>query len=406
MTGKAIPGVSLADQPPEYEALVAWWAHMREFAPVHYDDKLGYWHVFRYEDAAAVLNDYVAFSSDTRDLIPQPEQFATVAKGAFLGFDPPQHKKLRNLVSKAFTPRVTAELEPRIEEIAEELLDAMGRSEKIELIDQLAYPLPLTVIVELLEIPAVDRFRFKEWSNALFFQGRTDEPVIVASPEMLQSIEPAIGEMNAYFLDIIRKRRSRPGTDLISKLATVESDGERLADEEILGVCGFLLVAGHITTTMMLSNAILLLGEHPEHTATLRAAPSAVPAAVEEVLRYRGQLPAAPRRTRQRTNLRGVSIPPDEIVLVWLTSANLDERFFPTADRFDIARTPNHHLALGRGIHYCLGAPLARLELRIALQAMLRRWSGFTVGEGVRLEDPRHTIGAKELPLQVCWEDE
>lgn len=289
MASEDIPGTSLADQPPEYGALVAWWAHMREFAPVYHDEKLGYWHVFRYEDAAMILNDHTRFSSDTRDLIEQPEQFGTVAKGAFLGFDPPQHKKLRNLVSKAFTPRVIAELEPRIEEITEQLLDAMGRSERIELIDQLAYPLPLTVIVELLEIPAVDRFRFKKWSNALFFQGRSDEPVIVATPEMLQSIEPAIGEMNAYFLAIIRERRSRPGTDLISKLATVESEGERLADEEILGVCGFLLVAGHITTTMMLSNALLVLADLPEYVAMLRANPSAVPTAVEEVLRYRGQ---------------------------------------------------------------------------------------------------------------------
>ncbi|MFC3995233.1 cytochrome P450 [Nocardiopsis sediminis] len=396
-------GLSLADQPARYEDLVAWWAHMRGTAPIHYDRTLGYWHVFRYDAVSAVLNDHGVFSSDMRELTPQPKEFAKVAKGAFLGFDPPQHKRLRSLVSKAFTARMIAELEPRISEIAHNLLDAVQGAEQIELIDRFAYPLPLAVIVDILEIPSVDRSRFRKWSDALFFQGRTDQPVIVATPEMLRSIDPTIGEMNAYFLDIIRRRRERPGTDLVSRLATLISDGERLTDEEILGVCGFLLVAGHITTTMLLSSAVLLLAEHRDQAAELRADPDAVPASIEEVLRYRGQLPAAPRRTTRPTTLCGVKIPADQIVLAWLASANLDETAFPRADGFDIHRSPNRHLALGRGIHYCLGAPLARLELRVAMEALLRRWSDFTVLDGVKLEDPRHTIGAKELPLRVRW---
>jgi cytochrome P450 len=376
---------------------------MRAEAPVYHDEELGYWHVFRYADVAEVLNDHVTYSSDMRGLVPQPEEFAKVGRGAFLGFDPPEHRRLRGLVGHAFTSRMVADLEPRIARIADTLLDGMEGAERVDLVDAFAYPLPLAVIVELLRIPTVDRASFRRWSDALFFQGRDKEPVIVPTREMLQSIDPVIGEMNAYFLDVIRRRRARPGEDLVSRLACLESDGQRLEDEEILGVCGFLLVAGHITTTMLLSSAVMLLSEHRREAQTLREDPAAIPTAVEEVLRFRGQLPAAPRRTTRKTSLGGVDIPANAIVLGWLTSANLDEDAFPDADVFQIGRTPNRHLALGRGIHYCMGAPLARLELRVALTALLRRWEDFSVLDGVRFEDPRLTVGAKEVPLRVRW---
>lgn len=376
---------------------------MRAEAPVYHDQELGYWHVFRYADVAEILNDHATFSSDMRGLVPQPEEFAKVGRGAFLGFDPPAHRRLRGLVGHAFTSRMVADLEPRIAEIADTLLDQMEGAERVDFVDTFAYPLPLAVIVELLQIPTVDRASFRRWSDALFFQGRDKEPVIVPTPEMLQSIDPVIGEMNAYFLDVIRSRRAQPGEDLVSRLAVLESDGQRLADEEILGVCGFLLVAGHITTTMLLSSAVMLLSEHREEARTLREDPSPIPAAVEELLRFRGQLPAAPRRTTRTTNLGGVVVPANAIVLAWLTSANLDEDAFPDADAFRIDRSPNKHLALGRGIHYCMGAPLARLELRVALAALLRRWKDFSVLDGVRFEDPRLTVGAKEVPLRVWW---
>lgn len=376
---------------------------MRSEAPVYHDTELGYWHVFRYADVVEILNDHATYSSDMRGLMPQPEEFAKVGQGAFLGFDPPEHRRLRELVGHAFTSRMVAELEPRIAEIADTLLDEMEGAEFVNLVEAFAYPLPLAVIVELLQIPTVDRASFRRWSDALFFQGREKEPVIVPTPEMLQSIDPVIGEMNTYFLDIIRSRRACPGEDLVSRLAVLESNGQRLKDEEILGVCGFLLVAGHITTTMLLSNAVMLLSEYRQEAQTLRKDPVRIPTAVEEVLRFRGQLPAAPRRTTKATSLGGVEIPKNAIVLAWLTSANLDEEAFPGADAFRIDRTPNKHLALGRGIHYCMGAPLARLELRVALATLLRRWDDFSVLDGVRFEDPRFTVGAKEVPLRVRW---
>ncbi|MFD9891721.1 cytochrome P450 [Amycolatopsis sp. NPDC059027] len=394
---------ALAAQGGEYASLVSWWARMREEKPVSHDPELGNWHVFRYADAVRIVGDHETFSSDLRSAVRQPEQFAIVAKGAFNGFDPPEHTKLRSLVRGALTPRMIAGLGPRITAIAEELLDALAGKDQVELVADLAYPLPLIVIAELLDIPLADRHRFRAWADALFFQGRGDEPVVVATEEMLLSIEPLIGEMNAYFLDHIRYRRKHPAGDLISKLASIEVDGFRLTDEEVLGVCGFLLVAGHITTTLVLGNAVQLLATHPGAAAQLRADPALIPDAVEEVLRFRGQLPATPRRTTREVTIGGTRIPAGEVVLVWIASANRDERQFPDADRFDIRRAANRHLGFGRGIHFCVGAALARLEQDLALRAVLRRWPDFAVADGAIAEDARKAIGYRALPLAVSW---
>lgn len=394
---------TLAAQGGEYAALVRWWARMRAGRPVSYDPELGNWHVFRYADAVQIIGDHETFSSDLRSAVRQPEQFAIVARGAFNGFDPPEHTKLRSLVRTALTPRMIAGLAPRITEIADELLDGLAGRDRVELVADLAYPLPLIVIAELLDIPLADRHQFRDWADALFFQGRGDEPVIVATEEMLESVEPLIGEMNAYFLEHIRYRRKHPGDDLISKLASIEVDGFRLADEEVLGVCGFLLVAGHITTTLVLGNAVELLATRPGLAARLRADPAMIPDAVEEVLRFRGQLPATPRRTTADVTVGNARIPAGSVVLVWIASANRDDRQFPDADRFDPRRTPNRHLGFGRGIHFCVGASLARLEQHIALRAVLRRWPDFTTEGTAVAEDARKAIGFRTLPLAVRW---
>ncbi len=398
-----VPGLDLSDQPAGYEALKAWWAHMREHAPIRRDRVLGHWHVFRHADATAVLTDHETYSSDLRDLVVQPEQFAIVARGAFNGFDPPDHRRMRGLVGKAFTPRVVEALEPVVRRITRELLDEVRGRPEVELIDALAYPLPLAVIAELLRIPLSERERFRRWADALFYQGRGDDPVIIPTEEMLRSVEPQIGEMNAYFLDVIADRRQRPGDDLISQLLLAEDEGQQLADEEVLGVCGFLLVAGHITTTMVLGNAVHLLATRPDVADALRTEPSAIPAAVEEVLRLRGQLPATARRTTREVTLGGQVIPAGDVVLVWVASANLDERQFPDADEFRPRRRPNRHLALGRGIHFCIGAPLARLEQKVALEALLADWSDFRLGDGVEEVDPRQAIGLRALPIRPVW---
>ncbi|MEU5845376.1 cytochrome P450 [Saccharopolyspora shandongensis] len=394
-------GLDLADQRSEYASLVRWWARMRESKPVHYDAELGNWHVFRYDDVVRIIGDHETFSSDLRSAVRQPEQFAIIARGAFNGFDPPEHTTLRSLVRTALTPRMIAGLEPRITAIAHELLDSLAGRRQVELVADLAYPLPLIVIAELMNIPLADRHRFRAWADALFFQGRGDEPVVVATEEMLRSVEPLIGEMNAYFLDHIRYRRQHPAGDLISMLAAAEVAGARLTDEEVLGVCGFLLVAGHITTTLVLGNAVHLLATRPDLAAALRREPGLIPATVEEVLRFRGQLPATPRRTTREVTIAGQVVPAGEILLLWIASANRDERQFTHADRFDPRREPNRHLGFGRGIHFCVGAPLARLEQHIALRAVLDRWDAFSLDGPVQPEDVRKAIGFRTLPLEV-----
>src|SRR5262249_21708862 len=212
-----------------------------------------------------------------------------------------------------------------------------------------------------------------------------------------------IREMNGYLLAHIRQRRARRADDLTSELVGVEVDGERLDDQEIVGFVGLLLLAGHITTTALLGNAVLTLDEHPGAAAELRADPTRLPGAIEEVLRYRSPFPRLARRAARDVELGGQAIAANEIVILWLASANRDPAKFPEPDRFDVRRTPNPHLAFGHGIHFCLGAPLARLEARIALGILLERYREIAVArdEAVELYNPWTMISAKRLPVQV-----
>lgn len=395
-------GVALADQSADAETVLAWFRRMREGEPVSHDEKAGVWHVFGYADTVRILADSSAtFSSDFSSLVSSQEDVDRFIKGNVLRKDPPQHRKLRTLASKAFTPRVVAELAPRITTITNELLDAVRGSERIELISDLAYPLPVIVIAELLGIPAEDRPMFGRWADGLV--GPESQTSFIPNEQRLQAMGVVMREMNSYCLDHIRHRRARPEDDLTSKLVAAEVDGQRLDDEEIVGFVGLLLLAGHVTTTALLGNAVLCLDEHPEAAAALRADPSELPTAIEEVLRYRTPLAPIMRRTTRQVEIGERTIPSGWMVLAWLASANRDERQFPEPDRFDIRREPNAHLSFGHGIHFCLGSPLARLEARIALEIMLSRWSELSVGMGVEFHDARGIFGARRLPLHLRW---
>ena len=227
-----------------------------------------------------------------------------------------------------------------------------------------------------------------------------DQAVEEASQQAVAAVAPTMREMNAYFLDYIRSRRADPGSDLTSRLVQAEVDGERLADEEIIGFVGLLLLAGHITTTATLGNSVVCFDEHPDAVAEIRADPTLLPAAIEEVLRLRTPFPRVGRLTRLDTEVGGVPIPAGQILLPWLAAANRDERVFADPDRFDIHRVPNPHLTFGHGIHFCLGAPLARLEARVVLRMLLERFRDIEVDPGAQVEhrNPWTMVGGGPPP--------
>jgi cytochrome P450 len=381
-----------------------WLEQSRQRGQVHYDAKQQSWQVLGHPESVAVLSDPATFSSDLTHLFPVQEDLALFQKGNFVRMDPPRHRKLRGLVSQAFTPRMVAGLEPRIAEVTTELLDATG-GERLDLIESLAYPLPVIVIAELLGIPSTDRPTFRRWADTLFDQANIDpdDSLQRVGEEAVASVAPTMHEMNTYLLDYIRSRRTNPGQDLTSKLLQAEVDGERLDDQEIVGFVGLLLLAGHITTTALLGNTIISFEENPEAARQIREDPSLLPAAIEEVLRYRTPFPRLARLATTNAQVGDVEIPAQGLILVWLTAANRDVRVFPDPNRFNIHRKPNPHLTFGHGIHFCLGAPLARLEAKIALKIMLDRYRDITVASDTPVEyrNPWLMVSVNKLPLDV-----
>jgi cytochrome P450 len=338
----------------------------RDHEPIWFDAKSGAWHIYRYDDVSTVLSDPHSFSSDFASVYPDR---ADLMIGNIVAMDPPRHTHLRELVTRAFSPKVIAQLEPRIRELTTRLLDRLGSRRRFELVSNLAYPLPVSVIAELLGVPPSDRRQFKAWADALLDQER--DPGDTAAVEQARS---QIRNFHDYLGRHVARRRARPRQDLLSDLVLAEVDGARLEDDEIIGFATLLLLAGHITTTLLLGNLLLCLDEHPRLQPLLRRSPELVPSAIEEALRYRSPVPFTARVTTREVTLGNVSLPPQQQVFVSLISANHDERRFPDPEAFVVDRHPNPHLAFGRGIHFCLGAPLARLEARIVLGLLLEHY--------------------------------
>ena len=364
------PSITLLEATPDARPglqYIAWFRSMRDAAPVWRDPNTGFWNVFRYEDAAAVMQDHHAYSSER----PGPGAL----EGNIVNMDPPRHDQLRSLVSQVFTPRAIAQLEPRIRAITEELLEQAAQENEIELIDALAYPLPVTVIAEMLGVPAADRPQFKRWTDQMHEMTDVD----LMSEETRDQAMRVMQQFHDYLLEHVQERRRQPRNDLLSGLVSAELDGQRLSDAEIVGFATILLIAGHVTTTSALANAVLCLDEHPEAQHALRANLSQLPIAIEEVLRFRSPVTRVERVATRDVSLRGEPIARGEEVHVWIPSANHDERVFPNPDEFVFDRHPNRHLAFATGIHFCLGAPLARLELQCALEIMLRHFSWLRV---------------------------
>ncbi|MBT2414375.1 cytochrome P450 [Streptomyces sp. ISL-12] len=363
------------------------------------------WEVFRYDEAMAVLSDHETFSSDKTALIPEDQKrLAQAARGNFIGVDPPLHTRMRSLVNKAFTPGVITRLEPRIRVLSDNLLDTVlgeagpGDEVRFDLAQDFASQLSAAVIAELFGIPEADHKVFWTWSDGLIGSRPFGELGTVDEAAM-RRIGELLTEASDYLMAHIADRRTDPRDDLTSTLARVEVEGRRLADDEIFGVIAMFLIAGHMSTSLMVGNTVTCLLEHPEALAEVRADPGLLPPAIEEVLRWRPALVRDQRVATVDTVLGGTEIPAGGNVCVWLASANRDERVFSDGARFDIHRDPNPHRAFGKGIHFCLGAPLARLESRIAVEGVLSRTRDITVVDGTVLHPSVGLIGPVQLPV-------
>lgn len=331
------------------------------------------WLITRYDDVLATLKDG-RFAKDKQNALT-PEQaghepwmpgfFKPLAR-TMLDLDPPDHTRLRALVHKAFTPRQIEQSKERIQSLTDDLLDSVRERGSMDVIREYALPLPTTIIAEILGVPAEDRHKFHRWSAG----------IVSSNPSglrMIKAIPNAIAFMK-YIRKLIKTRRANPRDDLISALVQAEEAGDSLSEDELLAMVFLLLIAGHETTVNLIGNGTLALLEHPGEMQRLRNDPALIKPAVEELLRYGSPLETATERyAREDITLAGVTIPRGELVYAVIASANRDERQFASPDSLDITREPNKHLSFGFGVHFCLGAPLARLEGQIAIQTLLRR---------------------------------
>ncbi len=357
------------------------YAKLRARDPVHRSRLMNAWVFTRYADVDAVLRDHRRFSSDPRKRTAARRQQASlpsVEEPSMLFLDPPDHTRLRALVNKAFTPRAVAALEPRIREIMTTLLDAVDDPSAFDLMKAVAKPLPVIVIAEMLGIPPEDRAQFAVWSDQ---RARILEPTL--TPGERETAEAAMRALDEYLRPIISERRDAPRDDIISALAQAEEAGDKLTEREVLVMLRLLLVAGNETTTNLIGNGVLALLRHPDQLAALRGDAALVPSAVEELLRFDSPVQVDLRSALDDCDVNGFRVRRGDNVVTLLGAANRDPDRFPAPDRLDVRRAEQNHLAFGRGIHHCLGAPLARLEGRVVLEALLERF------RSIRLLDDR-----------------
>ncbi|WAS97246.1 cytochrome P450 [Nannocystis punicea] len=383
-------------------------ARLREAAPVHRLERHQWWAVTRHAEVSRILKRPDLFSSDTGlDRLCPPhidertwQELERMRGPSMFNSDPPKHTRLRKLVSAAFTPRAMTQLEGRVQQIAGRLIDSILQRETFEVVDDLAIPLPVTVIAEMLGVDPARGADFKRWSDDLITLGRmTREQRDWAAAESVRLIESR-RELFAHMQEMIAARRQEPRDDLISQLVRAECE-EALTAEEVLGAVLLLLVAGNETTTNLIATGTHLLLEHPEALAELRDDPALVPNFIEEVLRYEGPATMLFRRTTAEVEVAGAQIPAGNLVVLLLGAANRDPAQFPDPDRFDIHRDTRGHLGFGQGIHFCVGAPLSRLEGRVAFTELIRRLPAFTrMDARPAWHDHTSLRGLRSLPLR------
>ena len=362
------------------------YAALRAGDPVHFSAAIQAWVLTAYEDCERVLREADTFSSSSFTasgqlatvLQQQRREFPLGEVPTVLNSDPPVHTRLRTLLNRAFTPRAIEGLRPHIEEIAASLLADAGRTGgRFDAVTGFAQPLPIIVIAELLGVPPSDRDQLKEWSTAI-----ANTTNVLNTEGALVAARQATVELIAYMDKVVAQRRAAPGADIMTALVQAEEDGERLSHDELLAFSILLLLAGHETTTNLIGNGLFALTEHPEQAARLRAEPDLLPSAVEEFLRYDSSVQGAVRFARETVEVGGRTIEQGSTLLLLLGAANRDPAQFPEPDALDVSRSPNRHLSFGRGLHFCLGAPLARLEGDIAFRALLDRFPELRLAEG------------------------
>ena len=358
------------------------YADLRQRAPIHRND-LGFWVVARHEDCLAILRDRRASSDSLNiavDRMPQgfrtpmaeddPMVAAMLEMRPFLFRDPPDHTRLRGLVSKAFTPKVVESLRARTQQVVDELLDAAMEAGTVDLLEEFAYPLPVRIICDLLGVPLEDQDRFKVWSNAL---ARGLDPDFLLTPEIIEARSQGVLQFAQYFFELLADRRSHPGEDLLSRLVQAEDGGTVLSEAEMLSTCILLLVAGHETTVNLIAGGALALLRNPDQFDRFRNEPALTRSGVEEMLRYVSPVQLTGRALTEDCTFGDVEFEAGDFAMLLIASANRDPDQFDDPERFDITRTPNNHLGFGFGVHHCLGAPLARMEAQVALTALVNR---------------------------------
>ena len=372
---------------------------LRAEAPVYWHnepDGPGFWAITRYRDIAAISKDPATFSSALGSAMraEQPPDVLETQRMMMLNMDPPRHNKLRNLVNKGFTPRMVMQLEPRVRQAANDIIDQVVERGACDFVKDIAAELPLQVIAEMIGIPHADRHLIFSCSNRML---GFDDPEYRTSE---QDGIAAATEMYAYANQLALERRDHPRDDLVSVLMTAEVDGERLTELEFDLFFILLSVAGNETTRNLISGGMLALLEHPAERDRLLADPALIPSAVEEMLRWVSPLIHFRRTATRDTEIRGQKISGGQKVLMFYPSANRDEEIFPDPYVFDVSRHPNEHVAFGIGQHFCLGAKLARLEIRIMFEELLRRLPDLELAGNVRRLRSNFVNGIKEMPVR------
>jgi pimeloyl-[acyl-carrier protein] synthase len=387
---------------PEFHANPYPFYHaLREKDPVH-QSPMGFWVLTRYDDVVTSLRD-PRYGRDGFAPLIEATYGPETAKGnlprSMLMRDPPDHTRLRALVNKAFTPRVIEGMRAHIQAIVDRLLDKVQGARSMDVIDDLAYPLPVTVICEMLGVPLDDQDAIKGWSSDI--ARSLDAIGLMADPDIVARGVAARRNLTEYFRRLLPERRQHPKADLLSLLIAVEEQGDKLNEGELLAMCLLLFIAGHETTVNLIGNGTLALLEHPDQMARFNDDPALIPSAIEELLRYDSPVQWTARITTASVELGGREIPSGSMIIAAIGAANRDPSHFSDPDRLDIARADNRHVSFGFGIHFCLGAPLARVEGQIALGTLLRRMPDLALQTGATLDwrESSALRGLKGLPV-------